>query len=139
MGQRATLWLGLVLSALAIMGLIAFSITVTSPRLQTPALDTANVTYCDVTSCDLSNPLGLKIRDITLSENEFETTILIEFVNEQRWQGEREVWIQFRTKKGTLIEMAKGEMFLNDKTAELELSFTGSISELNNLNWFLGF
>lgn len=138
MGQRLTVWLGGLLALLLLLSLIPFVTAVTLPRTDLPQLDTGNVTYCEINTCDLGNSLGLKIRDISVSENEFEATISIELVNEKRWDGEREAWMQFRTKTGVLIEMAKGEMILNDKTATLELSFTGSIAELNDLQWFLG-
>jgi hypothetical protein len=137
-GQFAALWLGSLLSLIAILTLIPYALLVASPRQQLPQLDPSNITYCEISVCNDSSPLGLNIRDVTLSENSPKTTIIIEFINQQRWQGEREVWLQFRSDSGNIVEMASGILVLNDKTARVEFSFNGSTAELNTLKWLLG-
>jgi hypothetical protein len=138
MGQRLTVWLGGFLALLLLFSLIPFVTAVTLPRTDLTQLDQANVSFCEIAVCDEGNPLDLKIRDVILTETEAGTSMLIEFVNKPRWDGKREILLELRTVNGNLVDMALGNMVLNDKEALVELSFSGSIAELNDLKWFLG-
>ncbi len=138
MGQRLTIWLGGFLALVLLFSLIPFVTAVTLPRTDLPQLDQANLSFCELAVCDEGNPLDLKIREVILTETGTGTSMLIEFVNKPRWDGKREVLLELRTDNGDLVELASGEMVLNDKEALVELSFSGSIAELNGLKWFLG-
>jgi hypothetical protein len=138
MGQRLTIWLGGFLALLLLFSLIPFVTAVTLPRTDLTQLDQANISFCELAVCDQGNPLDLKVRNIILTETDTGTSMLIEFVNKPRWDGKREVLVELRTESGNVVEMASGEMVLNDKEALVELSFSGSIAELNDLKWFLG-
>jgi hypothetical protein len=138
MGQRLTVWLGGFLALVLLFSLIPFVTEVTLPRTALPQLDQSNVSFCELALCDEGNPLDLKVRDVILTETEAGTSMLIEFVNKPRWDGKREILLELRTVDGNLVDMALGNMVLNDKEALAELSFSGSIAELNDLKWFLG-
>jgi hypothetical protein len=138
MGQRLTIWLGGFLALLLLFSLIPFVTAVTLPRTDLTQLDQANISFCELAVCDEGNSLDLKVRGVILSETEAGTSMLIEFVNKPRWDGKREVLVELRNESGNVVEMASGEMVLNDKEALVELNFSGSITELNDLKWFLG-
>lgn len=123
---------------LLLFSLIPFVTAVTLPRTDLTQLDQANISFCELAVCDEGNSLDLKVRGVILSETEAGTSMLIEFVNKPRWDGKREVLVELRNESGNVVEMASGEMVLNDKEALVELNFSGSITELNDLKWFLG-
>lgn len=138
LGQRWTVWLGWLLAVLLLFSLVPFVLAVTAPRTEVPQLNSANLVFCEIRACDDSNPLGLKVRDVTMTESEAETMIRIDFVNQPRWHGERVVIVEFRLESGEIKQMVEGNLVLSDKEAQVQFSFTGSIPELNELQWFLG-
>ena len=137
-GQKTSMLLGWLLSALLLIPL-ALQVQLESSRSQFPTLNTSDVEYCEIDSCGIIQPFGLEIRSIEIVDFEFNAEIRFEFVNHNRLFGTREVWLRVRQSDGTLLEMAKGPIYLNDKSAKLVFTFTGTKTELEESTIYLGF
>jgi len=137
-GQKTSMLLGWLLSALVLVPL-GFQFQLESSRSQFPALNTSDVEYCEIDSCGIIEPFGLEIRSVEIVDFEFNAEIRFEFVNHNRLTGTREVWLRVRKPDGTLLEMAKGPIYMDDKSASLVFTFTGTNAELESSSIYLGF
>lgn len=105
-------------------------------------LDPKAITYCEIEACGSIEKLsGLTITsDVEITESEYATEVRIRVINSGRLSGTREVWAQARTKEGTLVEGMRTILRLTEKGPQfINLSFTGTASELKGLRLFLGF
>ena len=132
------MFLGSAFSVLILIPLF-FQIQAEAGRGEFPALNTADVEYCNIKECGVIEPFGLEIRDVNIVEYKFDTEITFNFVNHNRLVGTREVWLRMRNPDGTLLEMAKGPIFLSDKVATITFTFTGFKNELETSSIYLGF
>ena len=130
--------LGWLLSALILLPL-ALQFQLEDSRRDFPALNTSDVEYCEISSCGIIEPFGLEIKSLEIVDYEFNAEIRFEFVNHNRLTGTREVWLRVRQPDGTLLEMAKGPIYLDDKRATLVFCFTGTKEELEASSIYLGF
>lgn len=137
-GQRFSLVIGILLAAIAALSLLA-QVGIENQRKVFPLLDTTNVSYCLIQDCGVIEPYGLEIRTVEIQEYKFDSEISFTFINHKRLQGTREVWLRVRNPDGTILEMAKGPIYLSDREAKITFTFTGFPEELEKGSIYLGF
>ena len=137
-GQRFSLLAGILVAVLAGLSLFIQAEVETS-RKNFPLLDTANVSYCLIQECGVIEPYGLEIRTVEIQEYKFDSEISFTFVNHKRLHGTREVWLRVRKPDGSILEMAKGPIYLSDREAKITFTFTGFPKELEQGSIYLGF
>jgi hypothetical protein len=144
-GQRWSIVLSVVISAVMVIALIGYWILQAAPRVQITQLDPNQIEYCYLEQCTPIDKLaGLEL--VTTPEpysvivGEWGTSIQLRFVNRGRLEGTRELRLLLRSDKGKIIEGMRQEVTFMPKGPMLvEFFFTGFPEELQRGNLQLGY
>jgi hypothetical protein len=144
-GQRWSIILSVVISAVMVISLFSYWILQAAPRIQITQLDPNQIDYCQLNDCAPIDKLaGLEL--VTTPEpyhvvvSEWGTSIQLRFVNHGRLEGTRELRLLLRSDKGNIIEGMSQEVTLLPKGPVLvEFFFTGFPEELQSGTLELGY
>jgi hypothetical protein len=144
-GQRWSIVLSVVISAVMVIALISYWILQAAPRIQITQLDPNQIEYCYLNQCSPIDKLaGLEV--VTTPEpysvliSEWGTSIQLRFVNHGRLEGTRELRLLLRSDKGQIIEGMRQEVtFLPKGPVLVEFFFTGFPEELQSGTLELGY
>ncbi len=144
-GQRWSIVLSVVISAVMVISLVSYWILQAAPRIQITQLDPNQIDYCQLNDCAPIDKLaGLEL--VTTPEpyhvvvSEWGTSIQLRFVNHGRLEGTRELRLLLRSDKGRIIEGMRQEVtFLPKGPVLVEFFFTGFPEELQSGTLELGY
>jgi hypothetical protein len=144
-GQRWSIVLSVVISAVMVISLVSYWILQAAPRVQITQLDPNQIDYCQLNDCAPIDKLaGLEL--VTTPEpylivaSEWGTSVQLRFVNHGRLEGTRELRLLLRSDKGKIIEGMTQEVTLLPKGPVLvEFFFTGFPKELQSGTLELGY
>lgn len=144
-GQRWSIVLSVVISAVMVSALISYWILQAAPRIQITQLDPNQIDYCYLNDCSPIDKLaGLELvttpEPYSVLNSEWGTSIQLRFVNHGRLEGTRELRLLLRSDKGKIIEGMRQEvMFLPKGPMLVEFFFTGFPEELQSGTLELGY
>jgi hypothetical protein len=144
-GQRWSIVLSVVISAVMVISLFSYWILQAAPRIQITQLDPNQIDYCQLNDCAPIDKLaGLEL--VTTPEpyhvvvSEWGTSIQLRFVNHGRLEGTRELRLLLRSDNGKIIEGMRQEVTFSPKGPVLvEFFFTGFPKELQSGTLELGY
>ena len=144
-GQRWSIVLSVVISAVMVISLVSYWILQAAPRIQITQLDPNQIDYCQLNDCAPIDKLaGLEL--VTTPEpylvvvSEWGTSVQLRFVNHGRLEGTRELRLLLRSDKGKIIEGMTQEVTLLPKGPVLvEFFFTVFPKELQSGTLELGY
>jgi len=144
-GQRWSIVLSIVISAVMVIALIGYWVLQAAPRIQITQLDPNQIEYCYLEQCTPIDKLaGLEL--VTTPEpysvlvEKWGTSIQLRFVNRGRLEGTRELRLLLRSDKGKIIEGMRQEVtFLPKGPVLVEFFFTGFPEELQSGTLELGY
>ncbi len=144
-GQRWSIVLSVVISAVMVISLFSYWILQAAPRIQITQLDPNQIDYCQLNDCAPIDKLaGLELvttpEPYSLLIGEWGTSIQLRFVNHGRLEGTRELRLLLRSDKGRIIEGMRQEVtFLPKGPVLVEFFFTGFPEELQSGTLELGY
>lgn len=142
-GQRTSLHIANLTSLILFLAFVFQYQFVEQPRTEVPQLDTANVTYCELSECD--EMFGIALTNGVIAQAEAVQTpigveLTLNFTNQARLEGRRQLWLRMETQSGEFVEAASTWIDLGLRVqTEAKFMITGLKEEILNSKIFIGY